>query len=457
MPVLLKVIDIIASTIAIIPLISFIFIKSAFSKKSTKIPDVRKMLILDMAYTLETVQKLQLQAALTSRDLGGYFSYVWNVHPCSTIIKPEMEEDTYGKISNTNLAPKITFIEGKIGRFKTLKSFPILNFILAQIDIFLHLSQLISKEKITVIRAGDPYYLGPFGLSLSKMHKIPCVFRIGINYDTFYEATGNLALPKLFRRRWIEKKIQRFTLKRADFVVSGNQDGVNFALNNGAKKEYSAVFRFGNLIHAAHFQPPNQRPSAENFLRELDLFGKKFSITISRLETLKHVDDVIRTLAEVRKMGFDLRALLVGDGRMKEDLRSLAESRGLKDYVVFAGNRPQEWIASVLPSASVVIAPFMGRALTEACLSGVPVVAYDIEWQGEIIKTGKTGELTEYRNCQAMANATVKFLSDQEYARCIGDNARLNTLEMMNPVRLNQHERDEYEKLLARYYLNNNL
>jgi glycosyltransferase involved in cell wall biosynthesis len=114
-------------------------------------------------------------------------------------------------------------------------------------------------------------------------------------------------------------------------------------------------------------------------------------------------------------------------------------------------------MASILPSANVVISPFMGRALTEASLSGVPVVAYDIEWQSEIIKTGKTGELIEYRNWQAMANATVKFLSDQEYARRVGENARLNTLEMMDPVKLNQHERDEYNKLFVRYYLDNNI
>lgn len=452
MSVLLKIIDLIASVMAVVPPIFYVIVKSAFSKKSTKTPEVRKMLILDMSYTLEIVRKRQLQEAITSRDLDGYFSHVWNVHPCSTVIQPEREQGRYGKISRAPLTPKHTFVEGKIGRFEILKSFPALNFILAQVDIFLYLNSLIDKEKITIIRAGDPYYLGPFGLALSWMHKIPCVFRIALNFDTFYETTGHLAFPKLFRRRWIEKIIENFTLKRADFVVGGNQDGLNFALNNGARKECSAVFRVGNLIHAAHFQPPDKRPGAENILKELGIAGKMFSITVSRFESLKHVDDVIRCLAEVRKMGFDLQALLVGDGRMKEELVSLTESLGLKNHVIFAGNCPQEWIARVLPHSSVVISPFMGRGLTEASLSGVPIVAYDIEWQGEIIKTGETGELVEYRNWKTMADAVVKLISDQTYAKNIGLSAREFTLAMMSPEKLNQHERDEYDKLFSKYY-----
>ena len=453
MSVLLKIIDLMASSIAAVPLFCYIIIKSAFSKKSTQVPEVRKMLILDMSYTLEIVRKRQLQAAMTSRDLGGYFSHVWNVHPCSTIIEPEKEQDRYGKFSSTSMTSKLTFVEGKIGRFKTLKNFPALNFILAQIDIFIYLNSLITKEKITIIRAGDPYYLGPFGLSLSWMNKIPCTFRIAQSYDTFYEMTGGLAFPRLFRKRWVEKIIERFTLRRADLVAGGNQHGLNFALNNGARKEYSTVFRVGNLIHAAHFQPPEERPGAEDKLQGLGLVGKNFSITICRLEPVKHVDDVIRGLAEVRKLGFDFYALLVGDGTMKEELIDLAELLGMTDYVVFAGNRSQEWIASVLPDASVVISPHMGRALTEASLSGAPVVAYDVEWQGEIIKTGETGELVEYRNWKTMAEAVVKLISDQIYAENIGANARENTLAMMSPEKLNEHEKNEYDKLFSRYYL----
>ena len=110
MSVLLKIIDLIASVMAAVPLIFYVIVKSAFSNKSTKIPEVRKMLILDMSYTLEIVRKRQLQVAMTSRDLGGYFSHVWNVHPCSTIIEPEKEQDRYGKFSSTSMTSLIRWV-----------------------------------------------------------------------------------------------------------------------------------------------------------------------------------------------------------------------------------------------------------------------------------------------------------------------------------------------------------
>jgi len=448
----LRFVDVILGVVTGLTLIVYMLAKSMIGEKSRLLR--KNILLLDTSYTLEMVRKRQLQQAVISRDLNGYFEHVWSVHLCATVIPPKDIEETFGEIIITSFAPRHTIIEGKKGRFRALKKMPLTNFILAQWNICLYLFKLIKNQNISVIRAGDPYYQGLIGLCLAKGSGIPCVFRMPINYDLLYHMSGDVAWPGLFRKRWIEKLIEHYTLRKADLVAGGNQDGLNFVLNNGARKEYTTIFRIGNLIHRVHFQPPDRRPMAKYALQELGLSNKIFSITISRLEKLKQIDDVLRVLAEVRKSEMNISALIVGDGRMKNDLVNMAESLGIADNVIFAGNRNQEWIASVLPYASVVISPFMGRALTEAALSGVPVVAYDIEWQSEVIKTGETGELVKYRDWKAMAASVVKLLSDRRYARRMGENARCFTLEMMDPVKLNQHERNEYDKLFERYFSN---
>ncbi len=448
----LRFVDIILGVVTGLPLIMYMLVNSVVGKKSRLLR--KNMLVLDMAYTLEMVKKRQLHQAVITRDLNGYFEHVWSVHLCATVIPQENIEETFGKITITSFSPKHTIIEGKIGRFRVLKKIPLTNFLLAQWNICLYLYRLIKSQGISVIRAGEPYYQGLIGLALARGNGIPCAFRIPINYDLFHQVSGDVAWPRLFRKRWIEKLIDHYTLKRADLVAGANQDCLNFALNNGARKEYSTVFRYGNLIHNAHFQPPDERPQAEDVLQKLGLSNKNFSITISRLEKLKQIDDVLRVLAEVRQRGINLSALVVGDGRMKNDLVKMAESLEIADNVIFAGNRSQEWIASVLPYASVVISPFMGRALTEASLSGVPVAAYDIEWQSEVIKTGETGELVKYRDWKAMADSVAKFLKDSKYAKRMGTNARNTVLEMMDPAKLNQYERNEYDKLFERYFSN---
>ena len=446
----LKFIDMILAVATGIPLITYMLVKSMIGKNTRLLK--KKQLILDTSYTHEMIRKRKLQQAVVTRDLNGYFEHVWSVHLCATVIPPENIEETFGKIKVISFTPKHTIIEGKIGRFRILDKIPLTNFILAQWNICSYLYKLIKNKNISVIRAGDPYYQGLIGLALARGSGTPCVFRISGDYDLIYRVSGDIAWPRLFKKRWIENLIGHYTLKKADLVAGGNRDCLNFALNNGAREEFSTIFRVGNLIHHAHFLLPEQRPTAEDMLKDLKLSDRKFSITISRLEKIKQIDNILHVLAEVRQRGIDLSALIVGDGRMKQDLVKMAETMGITESVVFAGNQSQEWIASVMPYASVVVCPLAGRALTEAALSGVPVVAYDIEWQSEVIKTGETGELVTYRDWKAMADSVVKFLKDSDYAKRMGTNARNTVLEMMDPAKLNQHETNEYEKLFERFY-----
>lgn len=448
----IKLIDYIGGLTFLIPLVLFMTFRAIIGKKGSTVPNIKKILVFDMSYPFEMVEKRHLYQPILARDLNGYFDHVFSVHLCATIIPPENKEGTYGKISITAFAPRHTIIEGKIGRFQELKNFPILNFILAQWHIYIYLYLLIRREKICVLRAGDPYYQGLIGLALSRATGIPSVFRIPINYDLFYKLTGDLAFPRLFRKRRIEKFIDHFTLKRADLVAGGNEDGLGYVLKNGVKKEHTTIFRIGNLIHPSHFESSENRPDSKNILKNIGLTNKNFSITISRIEPLKQIDDVLQVCAEVKRQGYNLSSLIVGDGTMKESLMAIAEEMGLKDDVIFTGNKDQEWIATVLPSAKVVISPFMGRGLTEAAMSGVPIVAYDIEWQSELIKTGETGELVPYRDWKGMVASVIKYLEDPQYASKMGENARKATLDMMDPVKLNQYERDAYDGLFARYY-----
>jgi glycosyltransferase involved in cell wall biosynthesis len=447
---LLKAADVLGAACLFLLLALRIALRVASGRRRSYVSGERKLLVLDMSYTLEEVRKRQLQEPITARDLGGFFSHVWSVHPCATINSPATQRDTFGAFIVIPLADRHTVVEGKVGRFPRLRLFPTVNFLFAQYELLRYLDRLIAREGISAVRAGDPYYLGLLALALSRIHRIPCVFRIPMNYDTFYTHVGHLAYPRLFRRRWIEQLISHVTLRRADLVAGSNQDSLNFALDNGARREYSTLFRVGNLIHQAHFQPPDQRPPAEPALRELGLCGIIFSMTMCRLEPLKHVDDVLYALREVRSEGIDLHALIVGDGRLKEELLGLARSLGVADQVVFAGNRSQEWIATVLPHAAVVLSPHMGRGLTEALLGGVAAVAYDVEWQSEIVISGKTGELVDYRNWKEMFRAIRRLCADPGYAKQLGENARAFTLKMMDPDTLSQHERTEYLKLLAR-------
>ena len=426
--------------------------KSSYgTEKKPVSASARKLLVIDTSYSLEAIVKRGLMESVTCRDLDGYFQHVWTVHPFATLVTSPQWAKTYGTPEVHTINHRHTFIEGKVGRFAFLNRIFPLNFLLGQIQMFFYLRHLIRKEKISVIRSGDPLYLGLLSWALSRSCKIPFLIRVGGNHDKIFETTKQPLQKRLFRSRKVEKWVERFVFKRADLVAGANQDNLNFALANGARPEFSTIFRYGNLIHKSHFTEPSERQEGESLLNEYGVQPKQFIIYIGRLEKVKHPDHVIEIAAELLKRGHDIKTLLVGDGRMLDELKDVAEKLNIKEQVIFCGNKDQEWLSRIVPLASAVVSPHTGRALSEAALAQVPIVAYDVDWQGELIETGITGELVPHQAKDKMADAVERFLLDKDYAGKMAKAVRARALDMMWPEKLDQHERDQYTLLLERF------
>jgi len=407
----------------------------------------RILLELDAAYSLEMLRARTMEHEVTCRDLGGFFDHVWSVHPAVGASPEHSGASAVGPIGTTRLAPRHTVIEGRVGRYAWLRSLPRLNFAVAQTGLILRLLRLMKAERVSIVRAGDAYYLSLLGLMLARLRGASLVVRVNSNQDSIYAATGDLAYPRVLPSRCLEQRVARLVLQRADLVAAASQNNLEFALVNGARPERSTIFRYGTWVDPLHFRiDPSERASVRP---EIGLGDRPFLIIVGRLEPVKHPQDVLAVLERAKHHRPDLAALFVGDGAMRSELESKAKEMGLDEDVVFVGNRDQQWIVRALTAASVVLSPLTGRALVEACLSGSPVVAYDVEWHSEIVKSGRTGILVPYRDTEAMAGAVVTLLADSSLSASMGQRSRARTLEMMDPDRLMAHERSEYEKLLG--------
>lgn len=413
-------------------------------------PTIRRLLVLNTSYSLEMIRERGIEHTVTCRDLNGFFDHVWSVHPFATLVTSPQWSIKFGGPVTYELSPAHTLVEGCIGRFSLLERLGTMNFLIAQIGMALRLIQLVRKERINVIRADDPLYLGLLGWFVARLCKVPLVIRVGANHDKAFASTGQPVMPRLFRRRTVEKRVERFVLSRADLVAAANQDNLEFAISSGARLERSAIFRYGNLIDKAHFTEPSVRFGGSALLDELDLQPGRFLICIGRLEDIKLPDDTLRVLHELVGRGHEVKLALVGDGRMRPRLEALARELRIDDRLVFCGNRSQDWLAKVIPLAGVVLSPITGRALTEVALGAAAVVAYDIDWQKELIQHRLTGELVRYRSWMDMADGAERFLKDAGYARAMGHALRMRTLEMMDPETLDREEMRHYERLVSR-------
>lgn len=408
----------------------------------------RHMLVCDTAYTYDFLIERSLTEFVTCKDIGGYFDHVWTVHAVASLFCPASSGLRYGRPVVRKLNEHHTHIEGKIGRFDKLAWFPLLNFVLAQVELIWFLMKLIKKKRIVIIRTEDTWFNGILGLILSAIKKLPLVTGVWGNPDAIREHTKE---PVNFRLKWcwVEKLIERFVLKRASIVLTQNPDNMAFVLRKGVDKDKTAVIRIGNAIDSVHFVEPDKRESGIADLKALGVAGEKVLMCITRLEKLKRPDHLIQAVALLKGRGCNVKGLLVGDGSMHESLVALSKELGVTDQIVFCGNQDQIWLSRVIPLISVVVAPLKGRALAEAALGGAPIVAYDIDWHSEAVETGVTGELVPNANYSLMANAIEKIIKDEEYGQMIGANVRKRMLKIMDPHASNEVLIGVYEKLLT--------
>lgn len=409
---------------------------------------MRTILILDMSYTLKMFRERMLEQALESRKLEGYFNKVISVHPLAGLFASG--NGSFGEPVITQLDESHVFVEGKIGVSRVWRLVPPLNFILAQISLIKLLLKMGKESKVDVIRIGDPYYLGLLGLFLARRMRVPLAIRVCFRYDEIYRVTGKPVIPRLFLYRWVEKIVERFVFPRCDLIAGANEDNMRYGLENGGRADVATIFRYGNLIHPNHWQHPNLRESAENILKKYGLINEKFVVTVARLEPMKYVEDVIRVIAELLRRGHYVKGLIVGDGSLREALEHLADTLGVRDSVIFVGYRSQEWLASILPRATIILSPHMGRALTEAALAAVPIVAYDYDWQREVVDE-QTGYLVKHQDWLDLSNKAEQILMNPAQGKKMGLILREKILTMMDPTKLKLHEQDEYSKLLNRF------
>lgn len=413
---------------------------------------MRSILILDMSYTLKMFRERQMVRALESRKVGGYFSRVISVHPLAGLY--ETGDNKFGDPVITALDDSHVFVEGKVGLSHVWSFIPPLNLLLAQIGLFRLLLKMSREAKVDVVRIGDPYYLGLMGLFLARRLRVPLAIRVCFRYDEIFRLTGRPVMPRLFRFRWIEKIVERFVFPRCDLIAGANEDNMRYALENGGRASVATVFRYGNLIHKDHWQEPGMRSNGDMHLAEFGVKDEKILATISRLVPMKFVEDAIHVIAELTKRGRRVKGLIIGDGMLRKELEALAVRLKVENAVIFVGNRTQEWIAAALPKATAIVSPHMGRALVEAALAGVPIVAYDYDWQREVVVDGQTGYLVPNRDWMALADKVDSVLAYPTDGKKMGKNAREKVLKMMDPEKLVLHEQNEYSKILKRFYIN---
>lgn len=147
--------------------------------------------------------------------------------------------------------------------------------------------------------------------------------------------------------------------------------------------------------------------------------GERVVAIIARLELVKGHEYFIEAAEIVKKSGISARFVIAGTGTRMEALKTLVREKGLDDTVLFTGFLSNinelENIMDIQANASFGTEA-ASLSLLEGMSIGKPAVVSDFGGNPELIENGVNGFVVPQKNAEAMAEAIIKILSDDELA-----------------------------------------
>lgn len=298
-----------------------------------------------------------------------------------------------------------------------------------------------ARPDLALLATADDGYLG---LWLRRWLGLPFVI----------VAHGNEVLRALQRDSWLKA---RRALHEADGVLAVSRFTERLLIDGGIDPQRISVTYLG--CDAERFRPVPVRP---DFRRAM--LGRRADtpviLTVGNLVERKGHDTIIKALPRIRQEAGEVTYLIVGSGRHRDRLGTLAHEVGVADQVVFGGPVKDRDLAEVYSMGDVFAMPSrarlneddvegLGLVALEASACARPVVGGRAGGMPEVIAHGETGLLTEPNDPGDVGAAIVRLLNNRDEAREMGIRGRLRVLEKFAWRQVGDRARGALAKALA--------
>lgn len=195
-------------------------------------------------------------------------------------------------------------------------------------------------------------------------------------------------------------------------------DGVT-AVSNYLKERTNEEFNIQRDIRVIYnFVDPAKGEPPQPAVCRRDKYapkGEKVLMHASNFRPVKRVSDVVRIFAKVREQ-MPCKLLLVGEGPERLFMQQLVKELKLRDDVLFLGE--VDYIEQILSCADLFLLPSeqesFGLAALEAMNCSVPVIGARVGGVPEVVVHGETGFLFPVGEINAMAQAALELLGDDQ-------------------------------------------
>jgi glycosyltransferase involved in cell wall biosynthesis len=217
--------------------------------------------------------------------------------------------------------------------------------------------------------------------------------------------------------------LERFVAKFTDRIISLTEnETLDYLKFNIAPKEKFITIHSGIEIEKFSNVPVNKKEK----LKKMGIIDSPVVISVARLVPIKGHQYLIDAAARVVRTVPAVKFIFAGDGPMRENLEKQARFLGIKNNILFLGERSD--IPELLKCADIFaissLNEGMGRAIVEAMAAGLPVVGTNVCGISNIVENGVTGILVNSRDIKAFADAIIKLIAEEKLREKMGENGR---------------------------------
>ncbi|MBN3038432.1 MAG: glycosyltransferase family 4 protein [Candidatus Omnitrophica bacterium] len=249
----------------------------------------------------------------------------------------------------------------------------------------------------------------------------------------------NNRLKKIKKDSLPGKMIERFlkfSLRRADFIISMGSDSRRFLVNEVGINR-NKILDITGSIDLKRFS------AKKGFDKKRDYYDL---ITVSNLKTHKRIDRFITAVGILKSDYPDIKGIIIGEGNEMASLKEMVERLGLDKNIEFAGwsSSPETYLKKSKIFLLTSDTEGLSKATLEAMACGLPVICSDVGDMADIVKDGETGYLIRSLFASEFSGKAKRLLSNPDLRKRIGQSAQ-------NFVLLNysvEQERKKWEDLI---------
>jgi glycosyltransferase involved in cell wall biosynthesis len=217
-------------------------------------------------------------------------------------------------------------------------------------------------------------------------------------------------------------------LKCADHVLCNGHAVKEHVV--GARALPQPVSVIPNGVDAQHFRPMPQLRAHTR--ARLGFSDEHFVIgTIGNIRPVKNIPFLLRAMSRIAVAAPQARLLLVGGGPQLEEMKTLAQSLGLTDRVMFTG-----LVKDVRPMLAAMDAFALcshqegnPNVVLQAMAMALPVASVTVGEVPFVIESGRSGLLIAPGDESAFVDAVIHLARDPRGRRALGDAARRRVIE----------------------------